>query len=82
MKHTKGPWKTIEIGSKLYIGPGVTDVVCELLTQQSDKEANARLVTAAPEMYALLHALWAKMDPENRDCKRISTLLDKIDKAE
>lgn len=46
-------------------------------------EANARLIAAAPEMYELLHAIWAKTDPSKdpKTCRAIANLLDRIDQT-
>lgn len=84
--HTPGPWTYRETGSD-----GRYAIECNLSHRKHTateerigifetlNESNARLIAAAPEMYTLLHRLWAKMDPEHRDCRIIAKLLDRID---
>jgi hypothetical protein len=59
-KHTPGPWK---VGSDLRISatPDGVRVIAEVLTKESgvadiNEIANARLIAAAPELYAALSA--------------------------
>ena len=43
----------------------------------------ATLIAAAPEMYELLHAIWAKTDPSKdpKTCRAIANLLDQVDET-
>lgn len=80
MKHTKGPYfdnETFNRSGEMYILRKPNELVA---TVHGDLEY-ARLIAAAPEMYALLHALWSKADPSNKDSWIISKLLGKIDGA-
>ena len=64
-KHTPGPWKTIELDGRLYINPyrdseeyaliaKITGYIGSSGKRQEHKQANARLIAAAPEMLGLL----------------------------
>ena len=60
--HTPGPWENI--GSAMsgrIIVDAKNDVVARVAAR-SQAEANARLIAAAPDLYAALHAIVATID--------------------
>ena len=81
-KHTPGPWRAF--GNAIY-SPNDEHVVAKILhvgqVKKLDGEANARLIAAAPEMYTLLHQIWAMTDPgkDPKTCRCISELLARIE---
>lgn len=78
-KHTPGPWIQYNYKGDVHIcKPAPTPGTIAVLGPAS-AERNAALISAAPEMYDLLHALWAKTDPSNPDSQRIAKILDAID---
>ena len=84
-KHTPGPW---QVGSTIALRHRVIDGNAnEVATMKGEfeleKQANARLIAAAPEMYELLHAIWAKTDPSKdpKTCRAIANLLDQVDET-
>lgn len=90
-KHTPGPWTS----NGWHDASGLkTEITCndnqrkiaEVFSSQPchadetpEDVANARLIAAAPEMYALLHQIWAITDPSDKTCRIISKLLHEID---
>lgn len=64
-KHTPGPWRTHDVQPEIWTRQVWTDEshgsVMIATTGGVDKEANARLIAAAPELLAALKALveWA-----------------------
>lgn len=65
-KHTPGPWRVAEamdgtmtevMAGEIYIAPAVWQASAVWDRQQSEREANARLIAAAPEMLSLLQEL-------------------------
>ena len=79
-KYTPGPWKAAMIGD--YPGPGgkftvcqdtndIRTMVCEMphsaISGHGVREANARLIAAAPEMLEALEAVkrWEEYDPDD-----------------
>ena len=84
-KHTPGPW---QVGSTIALRHRVIDGNAnEVATMKGEfeleKQANARLIAAAPEMYELLHAIWAKTDPSKdpKTCRAIANLPDQVDET-
>ena len=84
-KHTPGPW---QVGSTIALRHRVIDGNAnEVATMKGEfeleKQANARLIAAAPEMYRLLHAIWSKTDPSKdpKTCRAIANLLDQVDET-
>lgn len=76
-KYTPGPWKVEPIDRN-----GRYKIETELHSTD-EALANARLIAAAPEMYRLLHAIWAKTDPSKdpKTCRAIVNLLGRIDET-
>lgn len=61
MKFTDGPWDIAEghgdDGSwEAYIYQGESGTICRIDDEMVDHKGNARLITVAPEMYALINA--------------------------
>lgn len=61
MKFTEGPWDLSEghgeDGSwEAYIYQGESGTICRMDDEMIGHKANARLIAAAPEMYALINA--------------------------
>lgn len=52
-QHTPGPWKVVTFGMVVESADGVR--VCE--THATDREANARLIAAAPELLEALESV-------------------------
>jgi hypothetical protein len=85
-KYTKGPWKvSCQFGGATEIKSfhTITDSENRLFVALADTRASANLIAAAPEMYELLHAIWAKTDPSKdpKTCRAIANLLDRIDET-
>ncbi len=85
-KYTKGPWKvSCQFGGATEIKSfhTITDSENRLFVALADTRASANLIAAAPEMYELLHAIWAKTDPSKdpKTCRAIANLLDRIDQT-
>lgn len=87
-KHTPGPWTILPASNGNTSSWGLSLNIKEFVDAYNNdapavnedmSRANARLIAAAPEMYQLLHQLWAKLDPTNRDCRIIAELLDRIE---
>lgn len=73
-QHTPGPWT---FDDDYYVVAGEeNDIICELWSQ--DKDANARLIAAAPEMYEALKAI-NKAFPWNEQMTR--PVFDKVHAA-
>lgn len=51
MKHTKGPWKVLQVVNKVYID-GNDYTICQMVPTDNFKEglANAKLIASAPEL--------------------------------
>lgn len=77
-KHTPGPWHAFPYGDTAYVTGPITKGSPEYIAKELKLE-NAHLIAAAPEMFTLLHALWAKMDPNQKECGIIAKLLDRIE---
>ena len=74
-KHSLGPWDVdIESGIVLSAGRQVASV------NPIDREANARLIAAAPDMLAALKAMLKRFSHMSDGCIKMSC--DAIDKAE
>ena len=63
-KHTPGPWRLIKSGSSINIYSDTDTNTARICTEaynapesKEEQIANARLVAAAPEMFAVLHRL-------------------------
>lgn len=80
-KHTKGPWKLRAAlsGVDYVVLDAQKQIVAKVLLNPED----AKLIAAAPEMYELLHAIWAKTDPSKdpKTCRAIANLLDQVDET-
>jgi len=82
MKHTKGPWHICEVTGRYlrYIRDEKGFCVAEAIKPQNssasyiDIDANARLISAAPDLLAVLEWWQAQMRDDN--CDDIGTLLD------
>ncbi len=61
-KFTPGPWKTIDnrILSDKYLTK--TPIATVHKRQRDQQDANARLISAAPEMYEVLHRIQSLID--------------------
>ena len=83
-KHTKGPWEVFpkESKTKVYCDDTLGSLVADCHTSQQfcvlpkeEREANARLIAAAPEMYAMLKGV---VDGNTLDPAIVEELLNKI----
>ena len=82
-KHTKGPWKQHASNRQIVVddkGFGVA----ELYTQNNEveHEANARLISSAPEMLEALHSARIVLHNSAPDSMGYQLVLDAIKKAE
>ena len=85
-KNTKGPWVIAKDNQTI---KSDETYICRIrypfspIDENDEIAANARLIAAAPEMYELLHAIWAKTDPSKdpKTCRAIANLLDRIDQT-
>lgn len=67
MKHTAGPWiiEQSEIGGGWWVKqPGIAGFSVALIGHK-EAEANARLIAAAPEMYAFIESLGCSCEDSN-----------------
>jgi hypothetical protein len=97
-KHTPGPWITEKQGSAIWIGPNrkggkvdriVTHVIIDVQhadSVKSERAANAKLISAAPELLqsciSLLEELGVKPDSDPEGFSRIvENALNAIKKA-
>jgi hypothetical protein len=89
MKHTSGTWKQVirQPGTMLTIENNDCEYVCSLLGGDKDKEANARLIAAAPDLLEACKAA-AKFYQDNFDIMPVAwqtfddILTQAIEKAE
>lgn len=76
-KFTPGPWTVYEKskrGTRIFIGELTgcyADVVC---SDYEDEESNARLITAAPELYEALQNVYSECCPDVMDITKPTEL--------
>jgi hypothetical protein len=91
-KHTPGPWvvttgvKEHDVVTSTHDGVGLDDDVCEVYGGNDDdvsvRRANARLITAAPDLLAALQEYARITSPEYEEgCKRGEHLYPDVDLA-
>ena len=66
-KHTPGPWWVYKRGSGIEVhaahrGPGSDFCIAPINSWADDRLADARLISAAPELYEALQAIIARWD--------------------
>lgn len=77
-KHTPGPWHTIQsynpekavIAASPYVLDSRKEIVASahMNVPESERQANANLIAAAPDLYAALHAIfYADEDDDHED---------------
>lgn len=56
MTHTPGPWKLGDENSKTITGPQLVKI-CTLNLEKAEREANARLISSAPDLLGALESM-------------------------
>jgi hypothetical protein len=68
--HTPGPWKVKQLDGILYVNPdrvGEYQLICKMISMHPAREANARLIAAAPYLLKALHKIFELADVEYAD---------------
>jgi hypothetical protein len=105
-QHTSGPWKVFGVRRNQYLavidsipdrdGKVVANCICHVATSNPDADANARLLAAAPDLFAIvkeirsdgpnvddLAAMDAAGNTETADWwRRVDAMIERIKQAE
>lgn len=73
--HTPGPWKSVQINSKLQVWDNDENVICQIHNiAPSENEANARLIASAPELLEALKTIQSVLNGWNTEGKYINLI--------